>query len=312
MESHDYQHHPVLLDEVLEALRLVPDGVYVDATFGRGGHAGAVLKRLGPQGRLMAMDKDPEAVSSAMEMFGKDSRFVMQQGSFAMLKTFVESRGLMGKVNGVLLDLGVSSPQFDNPQRGFSFKHSGPLDMRMNPEQGITAATWLKTAKQDEIAKVLREYGEERYAKRIARAIIGAREETPIETTGRLAAIVAKANPAWEKGKDPATRTFQALRIFINRELDDLQACLGQVLEVLAVGGRLVIISFHSLEDRMVKRFMRQQAQGGEFPAGVPVKAADYRPGLRRIGKAITPREAEVAVNPRARSAVMRVAEKLA
>lgn len=260
----------------------------------------------------MAMDKDPEAVSSAMEMFGKDSRFVMQQGSFAMLKTFVESQGLLGKVNGVLLDLGVSSPQVDDPQRGFSFKHSGPLDMRMNPEEGITAARWLKTAKENEIVKVLREYGEERYAKRIAHAIVEARTTTSIETTGQLAAIVAKANPAWEKGKDPATRTFQALRIFINRELDDLQACLGQVLDVLTLGGRLVVISFHSLEDRIVKRFMRQQTLGGEFPAGVPVTAADYRPRLRRIGKVISPGEAEVAVNPRARSAVMRVAEKIA
>jgi len=312
MANNDYLHRPVLLDEVLEVLKVVPDGVYVDATFGRGGHAGAILSRLGSAGRLLAMDKDPDAVRSGIEMFDKDSRVVMQQGSFAMLKTFVESQGLLGKVNGILLDLGVSSPQLDNPQRGFSFKQSGPLDMRMNPGEGITAAMWLKTAKQDEIVKVLREYGEERYAKHIARAIVETRVTTPIETTGQLAAIVARANPAWEKGKDPATRTFQALRIFINRELDDLQACLAQVLDILAVGGRLVVISFHSLEDRIVKRFIRQQSRGDEFPAAVPVKAADYRPRLRRIGKAVSPDEKEISANPRARSAVMRIAEKIA
>jgi len=312
MANHDYLHRPVLLDEVLEALKLVPDGVYLDATFGRGGHAGAILSRLGSEGRLMAMDKDPDAIRRATEIFGGDIRFTMQQGSFAMLKTFMESQGLSGKVNGILLDLGVSSPQLDNPQRGFSFKHSGPLDMRMNPDEGITAAMWLKTAKQDEIAKVLREYGEERYANRIARAIVEYRATTPIQTTGQLATIVAKANPAWEKGKDPATRTFQALRIFINRELEDLQTCLGQVLDMLAVSGRLVVISFHSLEDRIVKRFMRQHSRGDEFPAGVPVKAADQRPRLRRIGKAISPDEDEVFDNPRARSAIMRVAEKIA
>ena len=312
MTNHDYLHRPVLLDEVLEALKLVPDGVYVDATFGRGGHAGAILSRLGSEGRLMAMDKDPDAIHRATEVFGEDIRFTMQQGSFAMLKTFIENQGLLGKVNGILLDLGVSSPQLDNPQRGFSFKHSGPFDMRINPDEGITAAMWLQTAKQDEIAKVLREYGEERYANRIARAIVENRATTPIETTGQLATIVAKANPAWEKGKDPATRSFQALRIFINRELEDLQTCLGQVLDVLAVGGRLVVISFHSLEDRIVKRFIRQYSRGDEFPAGVPVKAADQRPRLRRIGKAISPDEDEVSENPRARSAIMRVAEKIA
>jgi len=312
MAINDYLHRPVLLDEVLEALKLEPDGVYVDATFGRGGHAGAILDQLGMQGRLMAMDKDPDAVRRAREIFGKDTRFTMQQGSFAMLKTFIHGQGLVGKVNGILLDLGVSSPQLDNPQRGFSFKHSGPLDMRMNPDEGITVAMWLKTAKQEDIAKVLREYGEERFARRIARAIVEARATAPIETTGQLAAIVAQANPAWEKGKDPATRTFQALRIFINRELDDLQACLGQVLDVLAVSGRLVVISFHSLEDRIVKRFIRQHSRGDEFPAGVPVKATEYRPRLRRIGKAISPDEAEVSGNPRARSAIMRVAEKIA
>ena len=311
MANHDYSHRPVLLDEVLKALKVLPDGIYVDATFGRGGHAGALLNQLGSDGRLVAMDKDPQAVRRAMELFGADPRFVMRQGSFALLKTLIESQGLLGKVNGILLDLGVSSPQFDDPQRGFSFRHDGPLDMRMNPDEGISAAMWLKTAKEEEIVKVLRAYGEERYARRIARAITEARSTAPIETTGRLAAIVAKANPAWEKGKDPATRSFQALRIFINHELDDLQDCLRQVLDVLAVGGRLVVISFHSLEDRIVKRFIRQQARGDDLPAAVPVTAAEFRPRLRRIGKAITPGAEEILLNPRARSAIMRVAEKI-
>jgi 16S rRNA (cytosine1402-N4)-methyltransferase len=311
MGHHDYQHHPVLLDEVLEALNLVPDGVYIDATFGRGGHAREILKRLSPQGRLLALDRDPEAVSEAMKLAVGDSRFEIQQGSFGKLKRLIESQGYMGKVNGILLDLGVSSPQLDNPQRGFSFMLSGPLDMRMNPTEGIPVAKWLQTAQQDDIAKVLKEYGEERYARRIARAITAARMITPIETTGQLATLVAQANPAWEKDKHPATRTFLALRIFINRELDELQSCLGQVLDVLAHGGRLVVISFHSLEDRIVKRFMRRESSGNKFPAGVPVKDNECNPRLRRIGGAVFAGHDEVAANPRARSAVMRVAEKI-
>ena len=312
MANHDYQHRPVLLDEVLDALGVVPDGVYVDATYGRGGHSEAILNRLGTKGRLIALDKDPAAARVALETASRDSRFKMQQGSFAMLKTIIEDQGLTGWVNGILFDLGVSSPQLDDPRRGFSFRQSGPLDMRMNPAEGISAAEWLHKAKQEDIARVLKEYGEERYARRIARAIVEARAESPLETTGQLAAIASAANPAWEKGKDPATRTFQALRIFINRELDELQSCMEQVLDCLAIGGRLVVISFHSLEDRIVKRFIRQQSRGGEFPAGLPVRAEHYRPRMRMIGKAIRPGAEETASNPRARSAIMRVAEKIA
>lgn len=312
MTDHDYQHHPVLLDEVLEALVLVPDGVYIDATFGRGGHTRAILSRLGPQGRLLALDRDPEAVREGMELVATDSRLMMQQGSFGTLKTFIASQGILGKVNGILLDLGVSSPQLDNAQRGFSFMHSGPLDMRMNPDEGISAARWLKTAREDEIIRVLKEYGEERYAKRIARAIVAARATNPITTTGQLANIVAQANPAWEKDKHPATRTFQALRIFINHELEELQACLEHVLDILAAGGRLVVISFHSLEDRIVKRYMRRESSGDRLPAGVPVTGIEQHPRLRRIGKPVIAGNAEIAANPRARSAIMRVAEKIA
>jgi len=270
------------------------------------------LKRLSPQGKLMAMDRDPEAVSKAMEIADRDARFIVQQGSFGKLKTFIAGQGFMGKVSGILLDLGVSSPQLDNPQRGFSFTHSGPLDMRMNPEEGISVSKWLSKAQQEEIATVLKEYGEERYAKRIARAIVAARATAPIETTGQLAAIVAQANPAWEKDKHPATRTFQALRIFINRELDELQACLEQVLDVLVTGGRLVVISFHSLEDRIVKRYIRRLSSGDSLPAGLPVKSSEYKPRLRRVGKPVVPGSHEIAANPRARSAIMRVAEKIA
>lgn len=306
-----YSHRPVLLDEVIEGLDVRPEGVYVDGTFGRGGHAQAILNRLGPRGRLLAIDKDPQAIEAAQQKFVSDGRCMIERGTFANLKEYVQSHGLLHNVDGVVLDLGVSSPQLDNPERGFSFSHDGPLDMRMDPDSGISAADWLASAAESEIIRVLREYGEERYAKRITRALIKAREQSPITRTRQLAEIVAKANPAWEKGKDPATRSFQAIRIFINRELDDLQAFLDDILDVLAPGGRVLVISFHSLEDRLVKRFIRTQARGDDFPSDMAVTQAQLHPRLRPIGKAIHPDEAEVVLNPRARSAVLRIAERL-
>ena len=306
------RHQPVMLAEVIDALGVDPAGCYMDLTFGRGGHAVAILERLGPGGRLVVVDKDPEAIAYARSRFGDDGRVSIRQGSFVMLGGIAADAGVSGAVQGVLLDLGVSSPQLDDSRRGFSFRRSGPLDMRMDPGHGMSAAQWLAAAGEREIADVLFEFGEERHARRIARAIVAARREEPIEDTTRLAQIVTRANASWEKGKDPATRTFQAIRIFINSELEELRACLAEVLNVLAVGGRLVVISFHSLEDRIVKRFIRQQAKGDDLPAGLPVTASEQRrPRLRAIGRARRPGAAEVLANPRARSAVMRVAEKV-
>ncbi|MCF6280927.1 MAG: 16S rRNA (cytosine(1402)-N(4))-methyltransferase RsmH [Candidatus Polarisedimenticolaceae bacterium] len=304
-------HKAVLLDEALAALAIQPAGIYIDGTFGRGGHSGAILQQLGPEGRLLAVDKDPEAIASAQQQFSADERFSIVRASFATLGEVASEAGISGKVDGLLLDLGVSSPQLDDAERGFSFSQDGPLDMRMDPDSGQSAERWLAHAEADEIAKVLKEYGEERFAKRIARAIVAAREEQVITTTGRLADIVSKANPAWERGKHPATRSFQAIRIFINRELDDLLICLDQVLPMLAIGGRLAVISFHSLEDRIVKRFIRDLARGDRFPPGVPVTHDQIKPRMKMIGKAIRSGQQELAENVRARSATLRVAERL-
>jgi len=306
-----FSHQPVLLQEVLQGLAVRPDGVYVDGTFGRGGHAGAILARLGPQGRLLAMDKDPAAVESAERQFGGDPRFEIEQGAFTMLNRMLAERELSGHVNGLLLDLGVSSPQLDDAARGFSFSTSGPLDMRMNPDAGISAAQWLESAGEQDITQVLKTYGEERFARRIARAIVKAREAGPLRTTGQLAEIIAAAVPVREPGKHPATRSFQAIRIFINHELDDLREVLAQVPDMLAPHGRLAVISFHSLEDRIVKRFIRDAYRGEAPPPEFPLAGMDYRPSLRPVGKAIHPAPAEVSANPRARSAVLRVAERL-
>jgi 16S rRNA (cytosine1402-N4)-methyltransferase len=304
-------HQPVLLAEVLAALRVRPDGIYLDGTFGRGGHAAEILAQLGPQGRLLAVDKDPQAVDVARLRFGADPRFAIERGSFTALGQHVAERGWMGKVDGILLDLGVSSPQLDEAERGFSFRLDGPLDMRMDPESGMSAAEWLAQAAEEEIARVLKEYGEERFAKRIARAIVHHRTEAPITRTAQLQAIVARANPAWEKGKDPATRAFQAIRIFINRELDDLEDFLQQSVALLAPGGRLAVISFHSLEDRRVKPFIRRQQHGAELPPDLPLTQAQmWQPRLRAVGRKIVAGAQEVVANPRARSAVLRVAEK--
>ncbi|MAT52711.1 MAG: 16S rRNA (cytosine(1402)-N(4))-methyltransferase [Porticoccaceae bacterium] len=305
-------HTTVLLNEAVEALVTDPDGFYVDGTFGRGGHSAAILGRLSDQGRLLAIDKDPEAVTAARDRFGADPRFEVVRGSFAGIADYVADRGRTGAVSGVLLDLGVSSPQLDQAQRGFSFINDGPLDMRMDPERGQSVAQWLAVAEADEIIRVLRDYGEERFARRMAAAIIRERQVQAITRTAQLAKIIAEANPAWEKGKHPATRAFQAFRIFINRELEDLEQLLGSVLPLLALGGRLVVISFHSLEDRIVKRFIRRQEKGPELPRGLPVREADIARPLRSVGKAVRAGDAEVGANVRSRSAIMRVAEKVA
>lgn len=308
----DLVHTPVLLEESLEALSIKLDGVYVDGTFGRGGHAGALLAKLGPAGRLLALDRDPDAIAAAQPLAERDPRLTVEHAPFSKLGGVARRLGLTGSVDGVLLDIGVSSPQLDRPERGFSFSTDGPLDMRMDTESGETAAQWLAQAKETEIVCVLRDYGEERFAGRIARAIVHARTESPILTTRRLAAIVASASPSREPGKHPATRTFQALRIHTNHELDELRACLADICELLVAGGRLVVISFHSLEDRIVKRFIRDQARGERFPRSVPVTAREIHARLRPLGKATRPSPREVAFNPRARSAVMRAAERLA
>ena len=307
----EFLHRAVLLEESVAALQIEPNGIYVDATFGRGGHASLILSRLGAEGRLLAIDKDPQAVEAARAKFAGDERFQIHHGSFAELAKFVESCGATGRVAGVLMDLGVSSPQLDDARRGFSFMRNGPLDMRMDSTRGMSAAEWLAQAKESEITRVLKVYGEERFGKRIARAILAARDETPLTTTAQLATLISEAVPVREKDKHPATRSFQAIRIFINGELDDLNACLDQVVDVLKSGGRLAVISFHSLEDRIVKRFVRDQARGDDFPIGLPVTADQLKPKLRMAGKAIRPSAQEVDANPRARSSVLRVAEKL-
>jgi 16S rRNA (cytosine1402-N4)-methyltransferase len=304
-------HRPVLLSEALDALAVIPGGICMDLTYGRGGHAAAILERLGPAGRLVVMDRDPEAIAAARARFGADARVTIRHASFAGAAPVAAELGIAGAVNGVLMDLGVSSAQLDDPGRGFSFMRDGPLDMRMDPGTGISAADWLAQARESDIADVLREFGEERFARRIAHAIVAERREQPIRTTGHLRAIVARASPSREPGKDPATRTFQAIRIHINRELEALEQCLGTIVDTLAPRGRIAVISFHSLEDRIVKRFIRRQARGDEFPRGLPVTDAMRRPRLRAIGRAIHPGAAEIAANPRARSAVLRVAERL-
>lgn len=305
------EHQPVLLARVLEALRVKPDGIYIDGTFGRGGHAAALLGKLGPEGSLLAFDKDPDALAYAASRFSAEARLLMREGSFGNLATEVSALGWQGRVDGIMFDLGVSSPQLDDADRGFSFQQAGPLDMRMNPHAGISAAEWLAQAPEREIADVLWKYGEERFSRRIARAVVNRRDESPITTTVQLAGLIAAAAPSRERHKHPATRSFQAIRIFINRELEDLEAALPQAVEALAPGGRLAVISFHSLEDRIVKRFIRDQHRGPQLPPDLPVIPEAYASKLRPVGKQIRASEAEIAANPRARSAVLRVAERV-
>lgn len=304
-------HETVLLKEAVDALLVDADGCYVDGTFGRGGHSRELLSKLSSDGRLIAVDKDPQAIAAGRQLEQEDSRFSIVQGSFAELKAVLAARKIAA-VDGILLDLGVSSPQLDQPERGFSFMRDGYLDMRMNPDVGVSAAEWLASAKEQDIARVLKDYGEERFAKRIARAIVDEREKREINTTLHLAKVVADAHPAWEKGKNPATKAFQGIRIFINNELGDLEDLLAEVLDILPVGGRLAIISFHSLEDRLVKRFIKRQVKGDELPASVPVLESQLNKRMREIGKAVKPSRIEVENNVRSRSAIMRVAEKIA
>lgn len=306
------EHIPVLLQAAVDALEIQPDGVYVDATLGRGGHAAAILARLGPNGRLLLMDRDPQAVAAGLQRFAGDARVTVLRSPFSQLITVLAGLGL-SQVDGVLADLGVSSPQLDDPERGFSFRLDGPLDMRMDPEQGESAAQWLARASQDEIADVLRKYGEERFAGRVARAIVARRVERPIERTLDLAALVAQALPSREPGQHPATRSFQGIRIYLNRELAELQALLAAAKTLLKPGGRLAVISFHSLEDRLVKRFMRDGDGAIQVPLDLPIPVHALPIwAFRALGKAIRASAAETQANPRARSAVLRVAERRA
>ncbi|MCB1644233.1 MAG: 16S rRNA (cytosine(1402)-N(4))-methyltransferase RsmH [Pseudomonadales bacterium] len=304
-------HETVLKSEAVAALVMNPMGTFVDCTYGRGGHAGEILARLTSEGRLLVIDKDLDALADARQRFAADERVSVVHGSFADIADHVKQCGYTG-VDGVLLDLGVSSPQLDEACRGFSFGKDGPLDMRMDQSKGMTAAEWLNSADEADIIHVLRVYGEERFARRIASAIVSQRTTRPLSTTSELVELIDRAVPRKEKHKHPATRSFQAIRIKINNELDDIEACLQQSVQVLQAGGRLVVISFHSLEDRLVKRFMRDLARGEALPSRLPIRDAEIKRTLKLVGKAVKPSEEEVQRNRRSRSSIMRVAEKLA
>jgi len=300
-------HVPVLLEEAVAALRVRPDGIYVDGTFGRGGHGAAILALLGVRGRLLAFDQDPAAIAAHAVA---DRRLELIHGRFSTMTGELAARGVT-RVAGVLLDLGVSSPQLDDPHRGFSFAKDGPLDMRMDPTRGESAADWLNRATEEEIREVIVTYGEERFAKQVAGAIVAARGREPLRRTGQLAQVVGGAVRTREPGKHPATRTFQALRIHLNQELAELEMTLPQAVALLEPGGRLAVISFHSLEDRIVKNFLREGARADSLPRGLPVRAKDLpEPRLRLVGRAIRATDAQAAANPRARSATLRVAER--
>jgi len=305
------EHVPVLLDSVLEGLNIQSGGWYVDGTFGRGGHSSAILKLLDTEGRLLAIDRDPQAIAQLDAALLNDPRFELVQGEFAEIRNYAVERKLLGKVDGLLLDLGVSSPQLDEAARGFSFQSNGPLDMRMDPTSGISAAGWLEKVDEKDLKRVLAQLGEERFAGRIARAIVAARVLSPICTTQALADIVKEVVPSHGQRKNPATKTFQAIRIFINSELEQLEAALAASLDLLRPGGRLCVISFHSLEDRRVKRFMRDASLEPAQYRGLPDIPQEFRPRLKLIGKVVTAGEAEIAANVRARSARLRVAERL-
>ncbi|EKS7793540.1 16S rRNA (cytosine(1402)-N(4))-methyltransferase RsmH [Edwardsiella piscicida] len=311
--SENFQHKTVLLDEAVAGLNLRSDGIYIDGTFGRGGHSRLILSQLGAEGRLIAIDRDPQAIAAAVQI--DDPRFSIVHGPFSALADYVQEMGLSGRIDGILLDLGVSSPQLDDPERGFSFMRDGPLDMRMDPSRGLSAAQWLMQAEEEDIAWVLKTFGEERFAKRIARAIVERNRAEPLTRTRELAALISEASPFKEKHKHPATRSFQAIRIYINSELDEIERALEGALVALAPQGRLSVISFHSLEDRLVKRFMRQYSRGPQVPKGLPLTEAQLQaqggPQLKALGKRM-PDEREVADNPRARSSVLRVAERIA
>ncbi|MBO2681934.1 16S rRNA (cytosine(1402)-N(4))-methyltransferase RsmH [Shewanella algae] len=310
--SQNFAHLSVLLQETVDGLNIRPDGIYIDGTFGRGGHSRQILSRLGEQGRLIAIDRDPAAIEAAKQ-FADDPRFTIVHGGFGQLADYVEQLGLVGKIDGVLLDLGVSSPQLDDAERGFSFLRDGPLDMRMDNSQGQTAAQWLARAEVEDMAWVFKTYGEEKNARHIARCIAADRDEKPFLRTKDLAGLIERITKHKERNKHPATRVFQAIRIYINSELDQIDQALEGALQVLAPKGRLSIISFHSLEDRMVKRFIRRHSKGEEVPYGLPVTEAELNRSrqLLPIGKAMKPSDEEIAVNARARSSVLRIAERL-
>ena len=307
------EHLPVMVAEALQQLAIKKDGIYLDCTFGRGGHSQGILNLLGQYGQLLAFDRDSDAINSdyAQAML-TDERFKLKHSCFSELENIVKSANLAGKVDGILLDLGVSSPQLDNPERGFSFLRDGPLDMRMDGNAGVSAEQWLASVDEKDLVKVLFDYGEERFARRIARAIVEKRAQSPITTTRQLAELIEDAVPVREKHKHPATRTFQAIRIEINSELDELKAVLQQSARVLRPGGRLVVISFHSLEDRIVKRFIRDESGAKYNPGRLPIKEVDIAKGiLKTMGKALKAGKQEISQNPRARSAIMRVAERV-
>ncbi|MCF2948607.1 16S rRNA (cytosine(1402)-N(4))-methyltransferase RsmH [Paraglaciecola aquimarina] len=310
--DNEFSHLSVLLQESIDGLDIKPDGVYLDATFGRGGHSKQILNKLSDKGRLIAIDRDPTAIQAA-QTFADDARFSIHHSAFSDLEKVAEELGLVGKVDGILMDLGVSSPQLDDAERGFSFMRSGPLDMRMDTSKGLSAAQWLAKAEEQDITQVIKEFGEEKFGKRIAHAIVNTRQVTPITTTSQLAEIIDQAVPVKDKYKHPATRSFQAIRIYINSELDEIKTGLKAALNTLAPTGRLAVISFHSLEDRLVKRFMREQSRGLQVPAGLPIMQAeiDAAKAMKTIGKAIKPSADELNQNVRARSSVLRVAEKL-
>jgi 16S rRNA (cytosine1402-N4)-methyltransferase len=311
MSEENYQHKTVLLDEAVNGLNLRSNGIYIDGTFGRGGHSRLILSQLGPEGRLLAIDRDPQAIAAAAEI--TDPRFSIIHGPFSDMATYVRELGLEGQINGVLLDLGVSSPQLDDAERGFSFMRDGPLDTRMDPTRGLSAAEWLMKAEEEDIAWVLKTFGEERFAKRIARAIVERNRLEPMTRTHELATLIANASPFREKHKHPATRSFQAIRIYINSELEEIERALNGALEILSPEGRLSIISFHSLEDRIVKQFIRHHSRGPQVPAGIPLTEAQLRSQggrkLKALGK-MKPSSDEVSANPRARSSVLRFAER--
>jgi 16S rRNA (cytosine1402-N4)-methyltransferase len=307
-----FEHISVLMDETIDALAIQPDGIYMDGTFGRGGHSGQILARLSETGRLQAIDQDPQAIMAA-EKFAKDSRFAIAHTRFSNIYEVAKENDLLGKVDGILLDIGVSSPQLDDADRGFSFMKDGPLDMRMDPTSGRSAAQWLAEAELEDITHVIKTYGEEKFGRRIAHKVLEVREHTPITTTKQLADLVDEAVPVKDKFKHPATRTFQAIRIYINSELEEIQTALQASIDVLKPGGRLVVISFHSLEDRIVKQFIKKQSKGAALPRGLPLTDAQINKNLtlKAVGKAIKPSKDEIERNPRSRSSVLRVAQRL-
>lgn len=307
-----FNHISVLLTEAIDALAIKPDGIYIDGTFGRGGHSSQILQKLGDNGRLHAIDQDPQAIKSAAR-FADDPRFAIAHTRFSQLQTVAEQQGLVGQIDGILLDIGVSSPQLDDADRGFSFMKDGPLDMRMNPTAGRSAAQWLSEAELEDMVFVFKKYGEERFARRIATKIIETREHTAITSTAQLAQLIDEAVPVKDKFKHPATRTFQAIRIYINSELEEIQTALQAAVNVLKPNGRLVVISFHSLEDRIVKQFIKKQSKGEAMPRGLPLTNEQLQQNLtlKAVGKAIKPSEDEIARNPRSRSSVLRIAQRL-